>query len=169
MSSLTVQGFKDTLQSMQATASKIIPQAGIYLGKAVAVISANPLTTVAVVAAVITVSLVVFAAYKHYQHHKQLKADNAALKNSLDSANVKVQKALETGNFAVECKNSEIEKLTNDLKQVKADLNEVKDDMAQKIQKLEEDLETEKEAAETIVAEKFARINELEKQLLSKK
>ncbi len=128
MSSLTVQGFKDTLQSMQANASKVIPQAGVFLGKAITVISANPLATAAVVAGVITVSLLVFAAYKHYQYYQQLKADNAALKNSLDSANVKVQKALETGNFAVECQNSEIEKLTNALKKVKADLNEVNAD-----------------------------------------
>ncbi len=86
MSSFSVQGCKNTLHCMQKTASKVIPQAGVFLGKVVTVISANPLATAAVVAAVIVVSLVVFATYKHYQYHQQLKADNASLNRSLEVA-----------------------------------------------------------------------------------
>jgi len=93
MSSFSIQAIKDTLQGIQGTiSSKITPAVGTFLGKSFTFISANPLTAVAVVAAVITVSLVVFAVYKHYQYHKQLKAENAFLKNTEKLAFVDLKK-----------------------------------------------------------------------------
>ena len=197
MNSFSIQAVKDTLNDMHGViTSKVIPVVGTFLGHSVTLILANPLATVAVVAAVITVSIVIFAAYKHYQFHQQLKADNASLKNFLGNASVdlkqenkkktalikenevKVEKALEIGNFAVECQNSEIEKVTAKLKEVKADLKTAGDvqgtlsnensTLQAKIKELEKDRALDQEAAEQVVSEQFVKIQKLEKQILSK-
>lgn len=161
MNSFSIQAVKDTLHDMHGViTSKVIPAVGTFLGKSVTFISANPLATAAVVAAVITVSLVIFAAYKHYQHHQQLKADVIRMKNEVATANVARNTLGIEKLYLIEEK-----KILKDENQIFQNQNA---NLKAKIEKLEDDRALDQEAAELVVADQFVKIENLEKQILSK-